>query len=404
MSFFDRFFAKKEKRREIKEEELEGFLEEKISQVWRETPSDFKPENIKQTIQRVLEKVELLDNAEEEGEIHKRLAAISKSTRDNVCVVTKKEVESIPSNSLKEFYVQAGKALENVGNVTSKYDERVKIAYQSQYVELWKELKELYSHYNSVEEFAKNALQEEKKFRDWLGLVKAFKETKKEVYALDGRIIILTRDLDEERTRLGLLKKEINEFENSKDFTRYTTSKKRIKELSIDVEQVKRKFETVINTLRKPLYYYKNKVADSQEKMIVERMVDEQGEFMHSKTGLDNANLILTGIKRSVGSGRIQLSEKRSGRVLSVLERGVDDLFKKFEELVLLVEEEKRNVESSHVQEQINRLKKESKSVKERIARQNTELVSLKERLEDKKNVLGEEHEKVLKIKRKLEK
>jgi hypothetical protein len=120
MSLFERFFPKKIEKKEIINEEIEVILEKKINDTWEKINNNFNQEKINKTIQKILIQTEILNDAPEEREIHKKLLAISNSAKNNVCVTTKKEIQNLNFNTLKEFYAQTKTALENIGASTTK--------------------------------------------------------------------------------------------------------------------------------------------------------------------------------------------------------------------------------------------------------------------------------------------
>jgi len=142
MGFFDRFSPKKQEKEriEIKEEEIEGILEERVGSIWKD--ETFQPKEIESMIGKILNSIEELRKKEVRKEnVHKTLIELSLSARKSIVVITKREVESLDFSSLKEFYTNTGKALDIISNNNSKYEERVKILFSQPYLKLWDQLK-----------------------------------------------------------------------------------------------------------------------------------------------------------------------------------------------------------------------------------------------------------------------
>ncbi|MBR9679242.1 MAG: hypothetical protein GON13_03165, partial [Nanoarchaeota archaeon] len=346
MRFFEKLFPKKIEEKEITNKEIELILEKRILENWEKINNNYKPEKIKKTIQNILTQVEILNNAQEEREIHKKLAAISKSAKNNVCITTKKEIQNLNFNTLKEFYTQTSKALENIGASTTKYDERIELAYANSFSKLWKELKQLHAHYNNIKHISEQAVKNENENVTKLETLKKHYQTIKEIKQVQEQKINLEKELEEENKKQRIL---TNELENDEE---YQTTKKEITNLEKQITTTKNEFEQIITTLQTAFYYYKNLTTPENKKII------ENNEFRQKP---EKTIQILTELKNKIANGEIGLDEKRKERALNNLNKNFDQLFKKINEQEIILEIEK--TKNKPLQEIMRKLEQEKESV-----------------------------------------
>ena len=380
MNIFERFFPKKIEKTRITNENVEAILEKKMRENWEEVNKNFNSEKINKTIQKILTQVEILNNAKEEREIHKKLLAISTSAKNNVCVTTKKEIQNLNFTNLKEFYTQTKTALENIAVVTTKYDERLELAYSKSFSKMWKELKKLHTHYDNVKDTAEKAVKKEKKIKEKLETIRGHDRTKNEIGQLKNQIIILEKEIGKQNEKQELLKKELEQI---------NTPNSEIMENQIST--TKNEIEQILNNLQPAFYHYKNMTTPKNKKII------ERNEFQQQP---EKTNQILNEIKSKIINGEIVLDEKRKERAQNSLNKNVNSLFEKMEEQELTLNKER--IKNKPIIEKIRRLKTEKENGKQKTENKTREIQTLKTLLKENQ----EKHEtrkiKMLKIKNEL--
>jgi hypothetical protein len=410
MGFLDKFFPKKEKieKKKVSEGELETILEKKVSSVWEDSQAGFEPENVQTRTKEILSAINELSSAKEEKEdVHKTLAEISRSARKNICIVTRREIENIKSNNLKDFYLSATKTLEIIGKNNSKYGNRAKILFPSKYSSFWNEVKKLYSLYNTMEETAKRNIQKEERLSKWLEQVREYKNVMSLFDKLVEQKAELEKSRDEAESRLKELDNNLLETRKGKEFQRYKELEKRLEGLNKNMNEIKGNFANMVFESRKALLYYKNKMADSHSKKTVEKILDDKGEFMLSENAMVSAVAVFSEIKKGLDSGKMGLDEKRRKKASDFLSRHgkehLETLFTRFDGIVKSIEKTRKELESSPAGREIKEIHIEKEKEDEKILETKESLGTLEKKIQNEKEDLEGWKAILSKIKKELE-
>ncbi len=407
MGFFDRFSPKKQEKEriEIKEEEIEGILEERVGSIWKD--ETFQPKEIESMIGKILNSIEELRKKEVRKEnVHKTLIELSLSARKSIVVITKREVESLDFSSLKEFYTNTGKALDIISNNNSKYEERVKILFSQPYLKLWDQLKSLYGYYNNIKESTNKKIENEEKFSKWLDQIRKNRSAIGFFEELRSQRKELQIYLEKTEQRLELLKKEIQELQSSNEFKDHKTSKDKLSEIKNNIRSLESQFSGMILNVKKALLYYKHRLADSQTKKIIDRM--DQTDFMCSKNSLKNTIFVFSELKKNLKIGNINLDKKRKEKTKVFLskydEKHLESLFLKHEKLIELSKGQEKNIDSSLIKRKGDELKRKKEDKSTKVFGIKGEIKNLSEKIKTQNEILEKDSQNISKIKQELEK
>lgn len=405
MRFLGKFFSKKEEKQKIsiKEEALEEFIRERISSIWRD--HDFKQEKIERKINDILKKNEELYSLEEKEEKlqeNKRFAVMSKSAKDNVCFAVKKELD-FEFNSLKDFYINGSRALSNVGEVISRYDSRVKISFSKEYYELLQHLKKLSLEIRSIENIARDNIEKEEEFYEWIDFIKKYNKDKELVKALERKIAHVEENLEEKKKSLSELLIKSKELKESKRFSEYIQSNERIESLEKQANSLAGEFTRIISNVEKALVYYKNKLADSKTRRIIEKIIEQKGNFVSSRDNFNSLKDIFLRLSEVVDD--MALNDKRKQKVDSSLKMFIEnhiELFERMETVKLRAEKERQIISSYNILNDLKKLEDEINYERKEILREELKLTTIREEIKSKTSKLKEDNKKILHIKKEL--
>lgn len=405
MGFLNKFFQKEKKQIvKIKEEDIEEILKKKIDSIWEN--NGFEAEKAKKRIEKAIDyadELSKLKEKEEKLDENKRLATISNSAKNNTCTIIKKELQ-FEFDSLKSFYVNGSPAIEKIGKATSKYGSRIEISFSSEYSKLLKILRDLSSYFKDFKDTAKNNLKKEEEFSNWLNVIEKYIETQKLLKNLNEQTKLNKESIVKKEKMLSQIEKEYSNLEKGDEFSNYKKAENELIKLQDEIYEIKRKYAEFTSNLEKPLIYYKNKLADPSTRRIIERILEEKGEFMGSRDSSDSTNDIFS--KLSSTLQEMELNEKRKEKAMQTLEKfeqgHVENLFNSLEKISLLIKEKTQEKNSLKINEKMKKLESEKIGKEKEISEKRKELNSMNSRLQNKKEELKEIESEIQDIKTKL--
>ncbi len=329
MGIFEKLFSKKQ---EEKTDRPAGeVLKQKKQELWKQAEKKFDSKAVDEAVNHALKMVSALENASGKKDIYKELVAMTNSTRNNICIIVRKELQSIKTGSVKEFYVTAKPALEAIGNADSKYSEITSVAFKNEYSELWDSLKKIHSYFNRIESLAGEEIAKEEKLELMEKSFENAKVSREKISKLEEENSMLSDELLEKKKLLEAVASDFSDYQITGEFAQYSKADSLINDSAKEIESAKNDFSRFIETIYAPLYYYRNHVSSLSDQKIIDRIIEEKGEFMNSENARSTVSKIIYDLKRGVESGSVEINEKRKEKCIGILSQGAKPIFEKFE-------------------------------------------------------------------------